>query len=68
MVTSQYGVSSQYDVIVERTGVQDAYIKARMPSAEDAFGWGLAISGDTLVVGAIYEDSAAERREWRSVK
>jgi hypothetical protein len=59
VVTSQAGVSSQYELIVERTGVQDAYIKARMPSAEDAFGWGLAISGDTLVVGAIYEDSAA---------
>jgi hypothetical protein len=59
VVTSQSGVSSQYELIVERTGVQDAYIKARMPNVEDAFGWGLAISGDTLVVGAIYEDSAA---------
>ena len=57
---AMYGVSSQYDgVSVERTGIQDAYLKARMPSVEDAFGWGLAISGDTLVVGAIYEDSAA---------
>jgi hypothetical protein len=59
VVTSQASISSQYDVIVERTGVQDAYLKARMPTAGDSFGWGLAISGDTLVVGAIYEDSAA---------
>ena len=39
---------------------QQAYIKADNPRAGDSFGWSLALDaeGNTLAVGAIYEDSA----------
>jgi hypothetical protein len=36
---------------------QQAYLKASQVDAEDGFGWSVAISGDTVVVGAKYEDS-----------
>ncbi|MFO1497276.1 MAG: integrin [Verrucomicrobiota bacterium] len=46
--------------------VQQAYLKASNPGGQwpgeefgDLFGWAIAISGDTLVVGAPYEDSNA---------
>jgi hypothetical protein len=38
---------------------QQAYIKASNSEEGDMFGFSLAISGDTLVVGAIYESSFA---------
>ncbi len=40
---------------------QQAYVKASNTGASDQFGWSLALSadGDTLAVGARYEDSAA---------
>lgn len=38
---------------------QEAYIKAPNPDAGDNFGYSAALSGDTLVVGAPGEDSAA---------
>jgi hypothetical protein len=38
---------------------QQAYLKASNPEANDWFGWSVAISGDTLVVGAPQEDSNA---------
>ena len=38
---------------------QQAYIKASNTDADDQFGNGVALSGDTLVVGAYLEDSAA---------
>jgi hypothetical protein len=38
---------------------QQAYIKASNTDAGDAFGHSLALSGDTLAVGALFEDSAA---------
>ncbi|MCW0217518.1 MAG: FG-GAP repeat protein [Prosthecobacter sp.] len=37
------------------TWTQQAYLKAHVPGASDAFGWSVAISGDTIVVGARYE-------------
>lgn len=37
---------------------QDAYIKASNTGANDWFGFSIAVSGDTAVVGAIQEDSA----------
>ncbi len=46
--------------VYKRTGaawVQDAYIKASNNGAGDEFGSNIAISGDTLAVGAIFEDS-----------
>ena len=36
---------------------QEAYIKAVNNGASDRLGWSVAIAGDTLAVGAIYEDS-----------
>jgi drug/metabolite transporter superfamily protein YnfA len=39
--------------------VQQAYLKASNPDEGDNFGWAVAISGDTIVVGAPYEDSGA---------
>ncbi len=38
---------------------QQAYIKASNTESNDYFGWSVALSGDTLVVGAGYEDSGA---------
>ncbi|MCC6139643.1 MAG: FG-GAP repeat protein [Nitrospira sp.] len=38
---------------------QQAYLKASNPGASDLFGSALALSGDTLVVGAYQEDSNA---------
>ena len=42
-----------------RTWVQEAYVKASNAATSDAFGQAIALSGDTLVVGAPREDSAA---------
>jgi hypothetical protein len=39
--------------------VQQAYLKASNAEADDQFGFSVAISGDTLVVGAWGEDSSA---------
>lgn len=41
------------------TWTQQAYLKASNTDAGDGFGQSVAISGDTIVVGAGYEDSAA---------
>lgn len=41
------------------TWTQQAYIKASNTGAGDEFGTSVALDGDTLVVGAQYEDSAA---------
>lgn len=38
---------------------QQAYLKASNTESNDSFGWSLALSGETLVVGARHEDSAA---------
>ncbi|ACY13502.1 cadherin-like beta sandwich domain-containing protein [Haliangium ochraceum] len=38
---------------------QEAYLKASNTDAGDRFGYSVAVSGDTLVVGAIWEDSGA---------
>jgi hypothetical protein len=48
-------------VFVRSAGVwtQQAYLKASNTDASDLFGWSVAVSGDTLVVGAIYESSNA---------
>jgi hypothetical protein len=49
--------------VFRRTGsawLQEAYIKASNTSAGDFFGRSVALSGDTLAVGAAAEDSAAQ--------
>jgi hypothetical protein len=39
--------------------VQQAYLKASNTGANDQFGWSVAVSGDTVVVGVPWEDSNA---------
>jgi hypothetical protein len=49
--------------IFERSGAtwtQQAYLKASNAEANDRFGGSVDVSGGTVVVGAIYEDSSAE--------
>jgi hypothetical protein len=41
------------------TWSQQAYLKASNTGAGDSFGGSLAVSGDTVVVGAFFEDSSA---------
>ena len=41
------------------TWMQQAYVKASNTGADDSFGSRVALSGDTLAVGALLEDSAA---------
>ncbi len=41
------------------TWTQQAYLKASNTEAGDAFGWSVALSDDTVVVGAVSEDSAS---------
>ncbi len=41
------------------TWSQQAYLKASNAEANDDFGWSVAVSGDTVVVGAILESSDA---------
>jgi hypothetical protein len=56
-------VSSGAVYVFRRTGAtwqQEAYLKASNPGAADTFGHSVALSGDTLAVGANQEDSAAE--------
>ncbi|MBI2928237.1 MAG: FG-GAP repeat protein [Verrucomicrobia bacterium] len=38
---------------------QQAYLKASNTGTNDRFGWSVAVSGDTVVVGAFEEDSKA---------
>ncbi len=49
---------AQYPILVDPI-VQEAYIKASNTDAGDFFGRSIAASGDTVVVGAIGDDSAA---------
>jgi hypothetical protein len=58
-LTTMFGMHAEYDLTVERSGVQEAYIKASRPDGDDQFGWAAAIDGDTLAVGAINESSNA---------
>jgi hypothetical protein len=41
------------------TWIQQAFLKASNAGADDFFGWSVAIAGDTIVVGALLEDSTA---------
>jgi hypothetical protein len=45
----------------QNTWSQQAFVKASNPGMFDAFGWSVALSGDgnTLAVGALFEESAA---------
>jgi trimeric autotransporter adhesin len=48
--------------VFRRSGTQwqqEAYLEASHTDPSDQFGYGVALAGDTLAVGAPYEDSAA---------
>ncbi|HKQ49087.1 MAG TPA: thrombospondin type 3 repeat-containing protein [Phycisphaerae bacterium] len=55
------GDSGAAYVFVRSGGIwsHQAYLKASNTGASDFFGWSVAISGDTVVVGARFEDSSA---------
>ncbi|MGH6819950.1 MAG: FG-GAP repeat protein, partial [Methylocella sp.] len=50
---------ARYPVTIDPTFAQQAYLKASNTGPSDQFGYSVAISGDTLVVGAPSEDSKA---------
>ncbi|MFY9345288.1 MAG: cadherin-like beta sandwich domain-containing protein [Planctomycetota bacterium] len=62
-VTDANAVTRDYRLIVRRAPLaefaQEAYGKASNTGTNDEFGLGIALDGDTLVVGAPREDSAA---------
>ena len=43
--------------------VQDAYLKASNARTNDSFGMSVAIGGDTIVVGTVYEDNSSTNIE-----
>ena len=53
-------VKSSYELIVTRTGVQEAYLKAEAAEGSAEFGMSVSVWGDTVVVGSIYEDGSRE--------
>ncbi len=52
------GSTTTYTITAHRLA-QEAYVKASNTASDDVFGYSVALSGDTLAVGAISEDSAA---------
>jgi hypothetical protein len=50
------GPSTRYQVIIERSGEQAAFIKAKPNDQGDHMGSGIALYEDTMVVGALFED------------
>ena len=61
-LTASGGLSKTYQLVFQRGGVkldQLVYGKASNPAGGDTFGNAVALSGDTLAVGASLEDSAA---------
>jgi FG-GAP repeat len=60
--TSESALQSGAAYVFVRSGntwTQQAYLKASNTGAYDSFGWSVAISGDTIVVGANQEDSSS---------
>jgi hypothetical protein len=61
-LTASGGLSKTYQLVFNRGGValdQVVYGKASNPGAGDGFGYSVALSGDTLAVGAYFEASSA---------
>ena len=51
---------AQYPLLIDPTFSQQAYLKASNTGADDEFGFSVAVSGDTVVVGAPEEDSKSK--------
>ncbi len=58
-VTAADGVTTKNYTITANLLSQEAYAKASNTDAPDLFGWSVALSGDTLAVGAVWEASNA---------
>lgn len=61
-LTASGGLSKTYQLVFNRGGAaldQVVYGKASNPGPGDGFGYSVALSGDTLAVGAYFESSAA---------
>jgi len=58
---SQSGAVYVFGRAADGTWSQQAFLKASNPDAEDWFGFAVALSGDTLAVGAPHESSAPDR-------
>jgi hypothetical protein len=50
---------AQYPLLIDPTFSQQAYVKASNTGTGDSFGTSVAVDGDTVVVGAPYEDSSS---------
>lgn len=59
VVTAEGGASVTYTITIVRGFAAGHYLKAGRPGMIDQFGNAVAIDGDTIVVGAPYEDSNA---------
>jgi trimeric autotransporter adhesin len=53
------GLTSRYELVIERAGAEEAFVKAMYPERDDTFGYSVALSGNTLAVGATSEDSSS---------
>ena len=51
--------SAKYPILIDPVATQQAYLKASNSATTDQFGASVAISGDTIVVGATEEDGDA---------
>ncbi len=58
VVISVQEASAAYPLTIDPVA-QEALLKAPNADADDRFGWSVAVSGDTVVVGAPFEDSGA---------
>jgi trimeric autotransporter adhesin len=58
-LTASEATTRMYTIQIERMLKQDSLISSPFPSAGDAFGTSVAISGDWLIAGAPYEDGSA---------
>ena len=67
IVSAEDGSTDTYTLTITRATsasfAQQAYLKASNAEANDQFGYSVAISGDTLVVGASYEASSVSGGE-----
>lgn len=57
--TSEFGVSTKYQIVLERMGEQQSYLRAPNAGSYNQFGSSVAVSGDTLLVTAWFESSNA---------
>jgi hypothetical protein len=58
-LTAQSGLSTRYELTAARSGMQEASLEPNRVDMSDIFAISVAVSGDTLVVGATGEDGAA---------